>query len=361
MKAYVVDATGKAGYVDRQRAVPVPKADQLLVKPVAVALNPTDWRSLAGGRSKPGCIVGCDYAGEVVAVGEDAARQNKWKVGDKVYGCAHGSSLTNPDGGVFGEYAAVVADLQMRLPDKTLGFEAAATIGLGAITVGQGLFQKALQLELPDIATAANPPSRDVPVLIYGGSTATGALGIQFARRAGYTVITTCSKASFDYIKSLGAAHAVDYHDADTGQQIRKLTNNKLYHAWDTVSLKGSAQICADALSTDVAGQSPKYGSLLPVTCPRDDVQSIFTLMYTVFGKAFPYGAGEIPASAEDHAFGKQFSVLTEQLVAAGLVKPHTHRVEKGGLDGIAQGLDNLKQGNVKAEKLVYKLADTAA
>ncbi|CAK7226759.1 hypothetical protein SEUCBS140593_006350 [Sporothrix eucalyptigena] len=365
MKAFVVDSTGKAGCVDQHRAVPSLQPNQVLVKPVAVALNPTDWRHLAYERAKPGCIVGCDYAGVVVSAGAEArdTAGNPWKEGDKIFGCAHGSNLVNPDDGVFTEYAVVTGDIQMRLSEateKSIRFEGAATLGLGAITVGQGLFQKSLKLELPDPSTAANPPSRDTPVLIYGGSTATGALGIQYARRAGYTVITTCSPANVAYVKSLGADYAVDYHSPDAGQQIREYTGNRLYHAFDTVSVAQSAHICADALSTNVQPKTPVYGSLLPVKFPRSDVQSTYTVMHTVFGKAFQFGQTEMPASAEDFAFGRKFFALTQALVEKGLIKPHTYRVEFGGLDGIATGLANLQKGAVKAEKLVYRLADTA-
>jgi NADPH:quinone reductase-like Zn-dependent oxidoreductase len=86
----------------------------------------------------------------------------------------------NPDDGVFAEVAAVVGDLQMRIPDS-LSFEEAATLGLGAITVGQGLYQKALKLELPSSVTTTTKD--EVPVLIYGGGTSTGALAIQFAKQ----------------------------------------------------------------------------------------------------------------------------------------------------------------------------------
>lgn len=54
-------------------------------------------------------------------------------------------------------------------------FEAAATLGSGIITVGQSLFQS-LALPLPESA------KRDTSILVYGGSTATGSLAIQFAK-----------------------------------------------------------------------------------------------------------------------------------------------------------------------------------
>lgn len=174
MKAVVVD--GKQCRVDRDRKMPQVHDDHVLVKPVAVALNPTDWRHLRYGRARDDCIVGCDYAGVVEFVG--SAVTKTWSPGDRIFGCAHGANLANPDDGVFAEYAAVVGDLQMRIPEA-MEFAEAATLGLGSITVGQGLFQKSLRLDLPTTAIA----KRNIPVLIYGGGTATGALGIQYARQ----------------------------------------------------------------------------------------------------------------------------------------------------------------------------------
>lgn len=164
--------------LDHRRSVPALQDDLVLVRPMAVALNPTDWRHVQYGRAKDGCILGCDYAGIVESVG--SAVSDRWKPGDRIFGCAHGANLANPDDGVFAEFAAVLGDLQMRVPDF-MSFEEAATVGLGAITVGQGLYQKALQLDLPVIE--ADPARKDIPVFIYGGSSATGALGIQYAKQ----------------------------------------------------------------------------------------------------------------------------------------------------------------------------------
>lgn len=175
MRALVVD--GRGFKVDNFRRRPELVPDSLLVRPVAVALNPTDWKSVSYGRARDGCIVGCDYAGVVEAVGEDVKKS--WKVGDKVFGCGHGANLVNPDDGVFAEYAIVKGDLQMRIPEGW-SFEQAATAPLGLITVGQGLFQKSLKLAWPNANGQA--PDNGVPVLIYGGTTATATLGIQLAK-----------------------------------------------------------------------------------------------------------------------------------------------------------------------------------
>ena len=88
----------------------------------------------------------------------------------------HGSNLDDPETGVFAEQVIVKGDVQMHVPDN-LSFEQAATLPLGSVTVMQGLYQKALGLKLP-----TEPITDKQPILIYGGSSATGVLGIQYAK-----------------------------------------------------------------------------------------------------------------------------------------------------------------------------------
>jgi NADPH:quinone reductase-like Zn-dependent oxidoreductase len=175
-------------------------------------------------------------------------------------------------------------------------------------------------------------------------------------KRAGYTVLATCSPRNFDYVKSLGATEVFDYKDSNVGAKIREYTQNKLKYAWDTVSEGNSLQICADALTSESGG---RYGSILPVKSPREDVESVSTLMYTVFGEAFNFGPAQIPASNDDFEWAKKFMSLTEKLLAEGKLKPHKETVGKDGLEGALKGLDDLRQGRVSGEKLVYKVSET--
>jgi NADPH:quinone reductase-like Zn-dependent oxidoreductase len=170
-------------------------------------------------------------------------------------------------------------------------------------------------------------------------------------------VITTCSPRNFDYVKSLGADKWFDYNEPNVGAQIRDYTQNKLKYAWDTVSEEGSAKICAEALTSE---SGAKYGSILSVKSPREDVQSTNTLMYTVFGEEFSFGKGsKFPAIPEDFEYTKKFIELTEKLLAEGKLKAHRAKVGANGLKGVLKGLEDMKAGKVSGEKLVYRVEET--
>ena len=97
------------------------------------------------------------------------------KKGDRIAGWSHGGNTNNREDGAFGEYLVAKEGIQIKIPDN-VSFEEAATLGVGISTIGQGLYQS-LELPLPN-----QPAKEPFPLLIYGGSTATGALAIQFAK-----------------------------------------------------------------------------------------------------------------------------------------------------------------------------------
>ena len=334
-------------------ALPEQRPTYLLIKVHSVALNPTDWKHVTYGRgASPFSIVGCDYAGTVVSIGAEVTKQ--FKVGDRVYGCAHGGNYNEPYDGVFAEYAMVKGDVAMHVPTNlrsSFSMEDLCTVALGSITVGQGLFQpgKGLALAWPEHGKGDGEW-----VLIYGGSTATGSLGIQFAKLAGYRIITTCSPRNNDLVKSRGAHEVFDYNDPQCGAKIRELTENKLRYAWDTVGQAGSSKVCDEALSDDSA--ICHYGSILSNKFPREHVKCTFTLMYTMFGEGFYKYGKDFPDSKDDFEFGKTWMDLTEKLVAEDKVKPHPKRVGIGGLQGVLNGMEEMKAGKFSGEKLVYRI-----
>ena len=348
-KAVVTVGKGKAELVP-DRPIPKLRDDYILVKTVAVAINPTDWKHVDALTSE-GSLCGCDYSGYVEEIG--SAVTKPFQKGDKVFGFVHGGDAVQYENGAFAEYIVAKGDLQTHLPPN-LSFEQAATLGVGISTVGQALYQS-LQLPLP-----TEPAKEPFPVLIYGGSTATGTLAIQFARLSGLEVITTSSPRNFELCKSLGASHTLDYNDPSCAEQIRKITNNKLEYAFDTISEERTAAICVAAMNPSKSGV--RYTNLLPVKkYPRDDIYKGYTLAYTTVGEYFRMGptGPEFPARKEDFEYAKMFWAIAEKLLAEGKIKVHPMEVRGGGLKGAIEGMDLLRQNKVSGKKLVYRVDET--
>lgn len=343
-KAIIVTEPKKEGLVT-DRPIPKLRDDYILVKTVSVGLNPTDWKHIAY-LSPPGVLVGCDYSGIVEEVGKGVKKQ--FKKGDRICGFAHGANAVQPEDGSFAEYIVVKGDLQMKIPEH-MSFQDAATLGVGINTVGQALYQS-LKLALP-----TEPIKDATPILIYGGSTATGTMAIQFAKLSGYKVLTTCSPHNFDLVKSLGADEVYDYKDANSAASIRKSTNNNLKLVMDCISLEASAAFCDNAISTE----GGEYSALLSVKIERANVNDRFTLAYTTLGEAFNFGDIPFPAKPEDREHAEKFIAIAQSLLEQGKIKVHPPKVGKDGLKGVLDGLQLLKADKVSGEKLVYNVEET--
>ncbi|KAJ5545914.1 chaperonin 10-like protein [Penicillium frequentans] len=341
-KAIVVIGPREAKLIS-DRPIPALRDHHILVKVVCVALNPADWKHI-DHLSAPGAIPGCDYSGIVEEIGKGVTRFTK---GDHICGVVHGGNALQLEDGAFAEYIVVKENLQIHMP-KHLSFQQAATLGVGITTVGLSLYHN-LKLELPT-DTIVHP----VSILIYGGSSATGSLAIQFAKLSGYLVFTTCSPHNFDFVKSLGADMVCDYRDPRAAEEIRKLTGDKLKIVLDTISLESSAKFCAEAMSTE----GGVYTSLLPVTAPRSDIKSDLVLGYTTFGEPFVFGPQSFDAVPEDEAFSAWWWLLAEKYLGDGKIKVHPQSVRDGGLEGVLEGLDLMRKDQVSGQKLVYNVSE---
>jgi NADPH:quinone reductase-like Zn-dependent oxidoreductase len=182
---------------------PATDADEVLVKVLAMSVNPADWHSMRGkplfSRATLGLlrpkhkILGVDIAGQVEAVGQGVTR---FKPGDEVYAnlLAHGY-------GGFAEYVSVPVDA-MSLKPANLSFEEAAAVPMAAVTALQGLRHHG------DIKPGQK-------VLINGASGGVGSFAVQIAKSYGPEVTGVTSTRNIDLVRSLGADHVVDYTTTD--------------------------------------------------------------------------------------------------------------------------------------------------
>ncbi|KAK7923165.1 hypothetical protein PG985_007236 [Apiospora marii] len=352
IKAIVAVEGGKMEI--RDVALPRFRADYVLVKVKAVGLNLLDWERVPAGIAPPGARLGTDYAGVVEQVGPAVTKD--FERGDRIAGVVRGGDVAQPENGAFAEWIVAKGDLQIKIPDN-LSYVEAATLGRSICTVGQGLY-RSLELPLPPGSVRQN-------IMIYGSETATGRLGIQFARLSGLAIITISPKQEAQFVASLGANCVFNYEDGGScALGIRQVTSGSLRLAWDCTGL--GAEVCAASLSTNWLRDQPVYATAMPVdreqlTRYNEAVRGpVHSVLDTVFGERFVLMGQEMEADPDEYDFAKQFWELTRRLLESGDVKPCTPEVNRGGeygLEGVLLGLDDLRSGRgCIGTKLVYQL-----
>lgn len=160
--------------IEDDAPLPTLRPDEVLVRTMAVALNPCDYK-MHERFPCPGAIDGCDFSGVVVGVGSAVSETGvSFQMGDRVCGAVHGSNPIRPESGSFAEYIASEAEFTLKVPD-TMSFEEAAALGgTGLATLGMALFRV---LDLP--GTPEEPAQKPETVLVHGGSSSVGTMALQ--------------------------------------------------------------------------------------------------------------------------------------------------------------------------------------
>lgn len=76
-------------------------------------------------------------------------------------------------------------------------------------------------------------------------------------------------------------------------------------------------------------------------------------------GEKYVYEGEEIPAQPENFILGRRYMDIAEKLWAEGQLKMHPQRVGSKGLFGALEGMQEMREGKVSGEKLVYRIEDT--
>ena len=90
----------------------------------------------------PAKIIGCDFSGEVTALGTQVPPES-FSIGDRVAGAVHGCKHSHT--GAFAETLVADANMCFKLPEtanKENDLEAACTLGVGWISAAQALKQR---------------------------------------------------------------------------------------------------------------------------------------------------------------------------------------------------------------------------
>ena len=235
MKAVFINQHGgpeQLVYGDRPDPEVAPGEVMLRVR--ASALNHLDL-NMRSGRTYRGPlprIMGCDIAGEVVAISPDA--QTDLKTGDRVLlnnrvmcgtceNCRLGLDQyclnqkrigVDLDGG-HAEYVTAPASNAHKIPDS-MEFTEAAALPIVGHTAWHCLITQAQVRPWDD-------------VLIQAAGSGVGSMGIQIAKMVGARVITTAgSEWKLEKARELGADEVINYREvSDFSRRVRELTDGK--------------------------------------------------------------------------------------------------------------------------------------
>ncbi len=194
---------------------------QVKVKLYAAGVNPIDTKIRGGGLLQNGglpAVLGCDGAGEVMAVGDQVKR---FKIGDRVWFC-HGGM--GGDQGNYAQYNVIDQRWLAKMPELVTYTDAAAG-PLVLITAWGGLYDRGgLQA--------------GQTVLIHAGAGGVGHVAIQLAKLKGARVITTVSsEAKAKFVKKLGADEVINYRLENFVERVNQLTDGQGADlVFDTVS-----------------------------------------------------------------------------------------------------------------------------
>jgi len=188
--------------------IPVPGENEVLIKVHSAGLNRADLLQRKGLYPPPqdaSPVMGLEVAGTIEAVGNAAG---SWQVGDKVCALTHG--------GGYADYAVAPAGQCMPVPSGFSQGEAAA-LPEALLTVWHNIFQRA----------GLKPGEK---ILIHGGASGIGTLGIMMSTIMGGEVYTTAgTDEKCRALEKRGALRAINYKTEDFEEVLTDLgLNNKI-------------------------------------------------------------------------------------------------------------------------------------
>ncbi|MFN0318324.1 MAG: NAD(P)-dependent alcohol dehydrogenase [Burkholderiales bacterium] len=208
MKAVVYERYGPPEVLKfKEVEKPSPGKNEVLIKIHATTVSSADWRvrslsmptgfaviaPLIFGLSKPRQpILGSELAGEIESIGADVTQ---FAAGDRVF------AFSGMRMGCHAQYTCFPENGALTLIPPNLTYEVAAALSFGGTTALDFFRRGKLQ--------------RGESVLINGASGSVGTAMVQFARHFGAQVTAVCSGPNAGLVRSLGAAHVIDYTRED--------------------------------------------------------------------------------------------------------------------------------------------------
>lgn len=202
MKAAVVDSAGPPEVI-HIKDVPVPRLAHnhviIALEYASVGIWDAEQRAGEWGSVELGTILGADGSGTIAAVGSGVENV---RVGTRVYSFSYGNRQ-----GFHAQYVSVRADRVAAVPDQIEPVIAGA-MPCVALTALPGL-------ETLNVRSGQT-------VLVFGATGGVGSFAVWLGSGMGATIIATARPDAQDYVRKLGAAHAIDPHSSEREAVLKR-------------------------------------------------------------------------------------------------------------------------------------------
>lgn len=228
----------------------------------------------------------------------------------------------------------------------------ACAIPFALCTAALGLYQR-LKIPFP---TSPDSSLVQPPLIVYGGASAIGTYTLKLAKLGRFEKIITVCGSGRPYLESLGVVtDFIDYRKENIVNDLRAaLGERKCFHAVDAVNNGTSWKHLSEVLED---------GGRISVYLPRLDYSFIpptifvgITFFGTVHGQPTPSWDHKCE---EDVDFAYSLFRLAGRWLSQGKMSGHPYEILPHGLKSVEDGLRQLKEGNISAKKLIYRVADT--
>lgn len=254
----------------------------------------------------------------------------------------------------------------------------AATIPLVTLTAAISLFRRQ---SLPAPWSPFPPSNTSTPLVIYGASSALGCFAVKLASLSHIHPIIAICGSSKDYVRTLldnsKGDKIVDYRQGVEGwkEEVQRLLVGQRppMNALDAISANGTwiplAQLLTDLSKNSVDPSThPKLSVVSGAAQYTDEsipenIDIRYTYVGTVHYGAYKPSMPKQPSDKDEVKADIEFAwVLMRyvgRMLALGKFTGHPCEVIPGGLGGVEHGLNQLKAGQAKGKKLVYRIGET--
>ena len=207
-----------------------------------------------------------------------------------------------------------------------------------------------------------------IPVIIYGAASAVGSYAIQLAQQSNIHPLICVAGRGISHVEGLidksKGDTILDYRDGD--EKLVKNLNSavqnaggRVEYAFDAISGNGSYENICQVLDRTTG----RITLVLPgkdyKEIPDTIEKSLTTVGSSQIGTDLDPWQKKTGTQTGNEEFAMAFFRYFGRGLQKGFFKGHPYEVVPGGLGGVQNALQNLKEGKVSAVKYVFRIDET--